>query len=165
MRQIVIIAGVLLLFGALGARFIDHASMRQQNAAPAIQPEAASQARSVTLKLGNGGHFWTDARVDGRRLEFMVDTGASNIALRESDAARLGMRPARQDYTVKVSTANGMSQAAPVVLRRVEIGDIVVRDVAALVHPDNGLGVNLLGMSFLSKVRWTQERGRLVLEQ
>jgi aspartyl protease family protein len=49
--------------------------------------------------------------------------------------------------------------------KRLGIGNIVVRDVPALVHPDEVLGVNLLGMSFLSRVRWTYERGRLVIEQ
>ena len=170
MRQIVIVAGALLVFGVLAVRFIDHTATRAPNTAAAMTstPEAASSpgsSRSVALKRGNGGHFWTEARVDGRRLEFVVDTGATALALRESDAARLGLRPAQRDYTVKVSTANGISRAAPVLLKRVEIGDIVVRDVPALIHPDNALGVNLLGMTFLSKVRWTHERGRLVLEQ
>ena len=168
MRQIVIMAGVLLALGVLAVRFIDHTA-RAPNAATAMTPapESASpgNARSVVLKRGNGGHFWTDARVDGRRIEFVVDTGASTISLRESDAARLGVRPAQRDYTVKVNTANGISRAAPVLLRRVEIGDIAVRDVPALVHPDSALSVNLLGMTFLSKVRWTHDRGRLVLEQ
>ena len=58
-----------------------------------------------------------------------------------------------------------MTKAALVQLRTVEVGDIVVRDVPALVHPDKALGVNLLGMSFLSRVRWTHERGKLVIEQ
>ena len=170
MRQIVIMAGALLLFGVLAARFIDHRAVPPPNAANAMTaaPQPASPpsgSRSVVLKRGNGGHFWTEARVDGRRIEFVVDTGATAIALRESDAARLGFRPSEREYSVKVSTANGMSRAAPVVLKRVEIGDIVVRDVPALIHPDNGLGVNLLGMTFLSRVRWTHERGRLVLEQ
>ena len=169
MRQIVIMAGVLLVFGVLAARFIDHRAP-PPNAANAMtataQPEPTSGgARNVVLKRGNGGHFWTDARVDGRRIEFVVDTGATAIALRESDAARLGLRPSERDYSVKVGTANGMTRAAPVVLKRVEIGDIVVRDVPALIQPDKALGVNLLGMTFLSKVRWTHDRGRLVLEQ
>ena len=55
--------------------------------------------------------------------------------------------------------------AALVQLRTVEVGDIIVRDVPAIVHSDHGLGVNLLGMSFLSRVRWTHERGKLVIEQ
>jgi aspartyl protease family protein len=169
MRQIVIMAGVLLALGVLAVRFLDHTATRTPSAATAMpsKPEAASHSgsRSVVLRRGNGGHFWTDARVDGRRIEFVVDTGASAISLRESDAARLGIRPAQRDYTVKVSTANGMTFAAPVLLRRVEIGDVAVRDVQALVHPDSALSINLLGMTFLSKVRWTHDRGRLVLEQ
>ncbi len=58
-----------------------------------------------------------------------------------------------------------MTRAALVQLGMVEIGNIVVRDVPALVHRDETLGVNLLGMSFLSRVRWTHERGKLILEQ
>jgi aspartyl protease family protein len=64
-----------------------------------------------------------------------------------------------------VNTANGVGRAARVELRTVEIGGIMVRDLPAFVHPDEALSVNLLGMSFLSKVRWTYERGKLVLEQ
>jgi aspartyl protease family protein len=170
MRQIVIMAGALLLFGVLAVRVIDNrvvpppTAANAMTAAPQADP-SPSGSRNVVLKRGNGGHFWTDARVDGRRIEFVVDTGATAIALRESDAARLGLRPSDREYTVKVSTANGMTRAAPVVLKRVEIGDIVVRDVPALIQPDKALGVNLLGMTFLSKVRWAHDRGRLVLEQ
>jgi aspartyl protease family protein len=64
-----------------------------------------------------------------------------------------------------IATANGMTRAALVQLGMVEIGNIVVRDVPALVHSDEALGVNLLGMSFLSRVRWTHERGKLIIEQ
>jgi aspartyl protease family protein len=103
--------------------------------------------------------------VDGRRLELLVDTGAFQIALRASDAARLGIHPTSRDYSIKVSTANGVTRAAPVQLRMVEIGNIVVRDVAAHVLADEALGVNLLGMSFLSRVRFTHDRGKLILEQ
>jgi aspartyl protease family protein len=78
---------------------------------------------------------------------------------------RLGFHPARRDYSVKISTANGEGRAAAVDLRMVEVGDIVVRDLRALVVPDEALNVNLLGMSFLSRVRWTHESGRLTLEQ
>ena len=128
-------------------------------------PEPTNNSRSVTLSRGNGGHFWTDARVDGRRLEFVVDTGASQISLRANDAAQLGIHPTPRDYSIKIGTANGVTRAALVQLRMVEIGNIVVRDVPALVLADGSLGVNLLGMSFLSRVRFTHDRGKLVLEQ
>jgi len=88
----------------------------------------------------------------------------SQIALRAGDAARLGIHPTARDYN-KVATANGVTRAALVELRMVEVGNIVVRNVPALIHSDEALGVNLLGMSFLSRVRWTHERGRLLLEQ
>jgi aspartyl protease family protein len=117
------------------------------------------------IKAGAGGHFRVEARVDGRRLDFVVDTGASQITLRESDAARLGIHPTPRDYSIKISTANGEGRAALVQLGMVEVGNVVVRDLPALVTPDEALSVNLLGMSFLSRVRWTHERGKLTLEQ
>ena len=64
-----------------------------------------------------------------------------------------------------MSTANGTVRAARVELNRVEVGGMVVRDVKALVLPDEALGQNLLGMSFLSRLRWQQRDGKLVLEQ
>ncbi len=118
----------------------------------------------MTLRCSNG-HFFTQASVDGRRLDFMVDTGASTIALRESDAARLGIHPSERDYKHSVSTANGMVRAAFTELNRVDVGGVTVRNVAALILPDAALGQNLLGMTFLSKLRWEQKNGKLVLEQ
>ena len=121
--------------------------------------------RTVAIARGANGHFATDAMIDGRRLAFMVDTGASVIALREGDAARLGFFPARRDYTLRISTANGTVMAAPLALDRVEVGDLLVRNVAAVVLPDAALAQNLLGMSFLSQVHWQYQGGKLVLEQ
>ncbi len=168
MFRILFFAGLLLAAGVFVARFVDQsgrapAAAKAMTAAPA--PAVANNSRSLVIKAGNGGHFEVEARVDGRRIAFMVDTGASQIALRESDAARLGLRPSPRDYTIKINTANGVGRAALVQLRMVEVGNIVVRDLPALVSPDDALGVNLLGMSFLSRVRWTHERGKLTLEQ
>jgi aspartyl protease family protein len=168
MRHIVILAAMVLALGMLVARMADrtvHAPAASSAMAAQSAPPIASNSRTVTLSRGNGGHFWAEARVDGRRLELVVDTGASQIALRASDAARLGIHPSRHDYSIPVATANGMTRAALVQLGMVEIENIVVRDVAALVHADESLGVNLLGMSFLSRVRFTHDRGKLILEQ
>ncbi len=112
------------------------------------------------------GHFAAAGRVDGRRLDFMVDTGASVIALRASDAASLGIHPVPREFTAEVKTANGSVRAAPAQLSMVEIGGVTVRDVAALVLPDEALSENLLGMSFLSRLRrFEYGNGKLVLEQ
>jgi aspartyl protease family protein len=169
MGRLLIGALIVLVVGVFAVRLLDQNARAPANAktmavAPATEP-APSNARSMTIKRNDGGHFAVDARVDGRRIAFMVDTGASQITIRESDAARLGFHPRQSDYTVRISTANGEGRAAVVELRMVEVGDIVVRDLRALVVPDNALSVNLLGMSFLSRVRWTHERGKLTIEQ
>jgi aspartyl protease family protein len=170
MGRFVVFAVVVLAAGVLIARWVERgAPVGSAPAALAAAPveisERGSNSRTVTLSPGSDGHFWTDARVDGRRLQLVVDTGASAIALRAGDASRLGLHPSPRDFNIKVATANGATRAALVELGMVEVGNIVVRNVPALVHQDESLGVNLLGMSFLSRVRWTHERGRLILEQ
>jgi aspartyl protease family protein len=132
---------------------------------PAPAPSAPSSYRTVTLNSDRHGHFQTDVRVDGRTIEFLVDTGASFVALNEKSAAKLGIHPSARDYNVKTQTANGVGKAARVRLDRLELNGITVRDVEAFVMPDEALSMNLLGMSFLSRVKWTHDRGRLVLEQ
>lgn len=157
-----------------GTRYMDHAAKSGGTNAMAMaaKPVAAapSQAtsggyRTVTLNNNGRGYFEVEARVEGRSIEFLVDTGASSIALRESSAAKLGIHPAARDYTIKTQTANGVGKAAPVMLGRIEINGITVRDVRAMVVPDEALSTNLLGMTFLSRVKWTHDKGRLVLEQ
>ena len=163
MRQIFFLVLLAFAVAVLAPRYLTH---RQENAAVIAKatPDGPS-SRSISISRGQNGHFWVDGRVDGRRLNFMVDTGASSIALREGDAARIGIHPARREYTARISTANGVIMAAPIELSRVEVGDVVVRNVAAMVLPDDALGENLLGMSFLGQVHWQYQSGKLVLEQ
>ena len=170
MRQFLFLFAVLAAGGVGVARYSDHAKSSGTNAMamavkPAPVPAVSSNYSTVTLNSDSRGHFQIDARVDGRSIEFLVDTGASSIALRESSAAKLGIHPSARDYSVKMQTANGIGKAARVQLGRVEVGGITVRDVVALVVPDESLSTNLLGMTFLSRVKWSHDRGRLVLEQ
>jgi len=165
MLRILIVAMVVVAGSLFGVHLLQSDLPRPRIAVLTPRPRPAADARSVVLKSRNG-HYAAEARVDGRDdVAFMVDTGATEIAIRESDAARLGYRPGPAQYVVRISTANGEGRAAPVELSSVEIGDITVRDVRALVVPDDALSVNLLGMSFLSRIKWTQDRGELVLEQ
>ena len=121
--------------------------------------------RTVRLEGDASGHFRVDARVDGRNIDFLVDTGASAVVIRESDAARLGIFPRPSEYVGRTQTANGVAKYAPVRLNRIEINGITVRDVDAAVMGDDALKTNLLGMTFLRQVKFSQDRGRLVLEQ
>ncbi len=166
MRSVLMFAVVAIVVGALVPKLYSAHAPTAVNADVAVAaPQSSAGGRTVTITRAANGHFQTDAIIDGRHMDFLVDTGASLIALRQRDAARLGIFPTPRDYTAQVSTANGVVRAARVELNRVEIGDVSVHDVAALVLPDEALGQNLLGMSFLSRLHWEQRNGRLVLEQ
>jgi len=173
MRSVLVFAFLALAMAVVAPRYFTRMSApaaTEANVAAAASPPAPSStssadAHSMTIEPGQNGHFSVEAAVDGRHLDFLVDTGASVIALREQDAGRLGIFPAAREYSVNVATANGVVRGAPVELGLVEVGSLSVRNVAALVLPDEALGQNLLGMSFLSRVRWEHRDGRLVLEQ
>ena len=169
MRGFIIVAGLVLGAAGIAGKYIDRPSKQApvQPAAAAAMPNAPVQAgqRMVTIGRDHRGHFQANGRVDGRQVSFMVDTGASVIALTERDADRLGIRPMRGSYTASVSTANGVVRAAPVTLNSVDIGGLVVRDVRALVVPGGGLSENLLGLSYLTRLkRFEYSNNRLLLE-
>ncbi len=168
MRSVLILAVVLLVGGGYVAKLADKSmSLHPQQAAAASSlREPVSSGRSLMVERERDGHFHIDSRINGRFVGVLVDTGASMVVLRESDAANAGVRPRMSDYTAIVSTANGKVKAAPTVLDRVELGGITVYDVRAMVLPDEVLSTNLLGMSFLSRLkRYEVADGRLVLEQ
>jgi aspartyl protease family protein len=172
MRSVITLAVLALTASVIVPRYFTQSA--GSKAAPAMMTArqeaplapAASDSRSVIVPRNAQGHFEIDGRVDGRRLTFVVDTGASLIALTANAAAMLGIHPAEREFTMLVRTANGTVKAAPVELDRVEIEDLVVHNVAALVLPDSALSDNLLGLSFLSRLRrFEYADGRLVLEQ
>jgi aspartyl protease family protein len=126
----------------------------------------AAYARLATLRADRLGHFAANAVVNGRSTEMLVDTGASVVALTPATARRLGIHPAAGDYSLRMSTANGEASAAPVTLDEIRIGDVTVRHVPAVVFAGDGLGVDLLGMTFLKRLtRFEVGGGQLVLVQ
>ncbi len=169
MRQLLVIAGFFVVLAIAFARYADRTldtPPAPKTAAMAATPEPSTAGRTVVIPRDSRGHFQVNGRVDGKHMGFLVDTGASVIALTERDAARLGIRPAQREFTTEVKTANGTVRAARIQLNRVEIDDVVVRDVAALIVPDQALSENLLGLSFLAKLRrFEYANGKLVLEQ
>jgi aspartyl protease family protein len=171
MRQFLFFAIAAMVIAGVMPRVMSQVGNAPAEAEPAKrvtetpQPQASNH-RSVTVRGDSRGHFSVEGSVDGRRLDFVVDTGATLVALRERDAGRLGIFPTPRDYTGRTSTANGVIKVAPVRLPSLEINGIRIYDVNAVVIPDESLGVNLLGMSFLSRVRrFEMANGRLVMEQ
>jgi aspartyl protease family protein len=170
MRNIMIFAAIMIGLGTFMAQMADKMTPALANTASrkAASEETSGQSggRSLSIPRDARGHFQTEGRIDGQRIGFMVDTGASVIALNESSAARFGLRPSRNDYNATVTTANGTIKAARTRLPMVELGGLVVRDVDAMVLPDEALSENLLGLSFLSKLkRFEYANGQMVLEQ
>ncbi len=105
----------------------------------------------VVFRAGRHGHFVVDADVDGVRIRFLVDTGASDVTLTPRDAERLGFDLDRLTYDRAYRTANGVVRGAPVRLHRVAVGHVSVADVRASVNAAE-MGRSLLGMSYLSRL-------------
>jgi aspartyl protease family protein len=132
------------------------------------EPKAAQAAAlgpaAVSLHADAGGHFHTDVVVDGRALRMVVDTGATLCAFSQEDAERIGIRVGANSFTREVMTANGPVRVASVRIGLIRIGPVAVRDVEAVVVPRGLLATNLLGMSFLKRVRdFSVAGGRLTL--
>ena len=108
---------------------------------------------SVRVRRRLDGHFAVRASVNGQSMTLMVDTGASSVVLKPADAERAGVDLDKLSYTVAVDTANGMTYAAAVRLRTLAVGPLVVRNVDALVARPGSVKENLLGMSFLRRLR------------
>jgi aspartyl protease family protein len=170
MRNIMIFAAIMVCLGTVMAQMADRMTPAlAHSAAPAVaavEPVAQTGDRTLSIPHDGRGHFETEGRIDGQRIGFMVDTGASVIALNETSAARFGLRPSRSDYNATVTTANGTIKAARTRIAMIDVGGLVVRDVDAMVLPDEALSENLLGLSFLSRLkRFEYANGMMVLEQ
>lgn len=121
----------------------------------------------VRLEADARGHYLADVEINGARIpNMLVDTGATAVALSYEDAAAIGLFPAPADYTIAVSTANGVAHAAQVKLQAVRIGNLVVHDVDAVVSERGAMSSSLLGMTFLSRLsRFEVASGALILHQ
>lgn len=128
-------------------------------------PETASVwGEEVRIKAGPDRQFYVEADVNRRAARFLVDTGATYVALRESDASSAGVYTSHADYTYPVKTANGETRAALVMIDEIEIEGLRVENVRAFILRDEQLAVNLLGMSFLSRLESVEaRRGEMVL--
>ncbi|MGF1445749.1 MAG: TIGR02281 family clan AA aspartic protease [Pikeienuella sp.] len=117
----------------------------------------------VELRRAWDGHFRADARVNGRDIRMMVDTGSSIVMIPFERAAAIGIDPELLSFSMLVRTANGATTVAPVRLTTVQVGPIVLRDVEAAVARRGRLSTPLLGMSFLDQMRETTFRGDRML--
>lgn len=110
-----------------------------------------SFANAAIIDREPDGHYWTRADVDGTAVKFMVDTGASTVAITYRDAQRIGLKPEELDFKWEIRTAGGIVHGAAVTLEKIRIGQVEVENVEGMVLRE-GLDQSLLGMTFLGEL-------------
>ena len=161
MMRLAAIAAVFVVSAAASAQVVlglaherDRAALRQAEAvqaAPAPVPAAPATGEAASIVKAADGHFWAEASVGGHEVRFLVDTGASAVALTPTDAERLGIDPQSLNYAFTVITASGQAKAAEVNLPSVTVGGAEVDNVRAYVI-QSGLTNSLLGMTYLGRL-------------
>ncbi len=165
------IAAVALISGAVGAEAVltlarpgpTLRAAKAESLNPALTPSAANPG-AVAIPKSPDGHYWANGQVNGANVRFLVDTGATAVALTPGDAQRLGLKPADLHYGFQVVTAAGQTRAAPVKLASITVAGARLENVDALVI-EKGLDTSLLGMTYLGRLAGFQaSRTALVLQ-
>jgi aspartyl protease family protein len=124
---------------------------------------AASRGSKIVLTVGSGGHFTTQGSINGRSVQFMVDTGATLVAMGAAEADRLGLNY-KAGERGSIGTANGNAPAWRMKLSSVRVGDVEIFDVDAVVSPQP-MPFVLLGNSFLTRFQMKRDNDQMVLER
>lgn len=133
---------------------------REYSAGGYVEP----QRQQLSIARGQGGHYWVAGSINGQGVQFMVDTGATSVAMNEAQAKRLGLDYQNRGQAMQVNTAGGTVPAWRMRLDRVKVGTIELLGVEAAIVAGGSPTEVLLGMSFLSRVGWREEQGVLMLE-
>lgn len=135
-------------------------AQRNPNSAPASVH--GSDYVEVLLASSRQGHYIAGGKINGEEVTFLLDTGATSVAVPVNVAQRLGLQAGA---AITINTANGRAMAHRTRLQRLQLGDIVLTDVDALIAPGMGGDDVLLGMSALKQLEFTQRGGTLMLRQ
>jgi aspartyl protease family protein len=140
-------------------------NMRVGDAPASVGEQAGSKSSGskIVLSAGDGGHFLAQGSINGKAVQFMVDTGATTVAMGSAEAKRMGI-----DYTsgkpVRMNTANGQTMGYLLTLNTVRIGDVEVQNVEAIVS-QQAMPYVLLGNSFLTRFSMRRDNDQMVLER
>jgi aspartyl protease family protein len=159
-RVFMVLAWCAALF--LATRFFGQWEVRQQNPNIVVSSEQGEGFIEVKLASNNQGHFVASGQINGQPVDFMLDTGATDVSIPAEMAERLKLE---KGFGVTLSTANGRTQGYRTRIDRLQLGDIVLRDVRALVVPGLDGKQVLLGMSALNQLEFTQRGGTMLLRQ
>ena len=155
------VAAWLVLGGLLVFAFSDILD-KQLNPNQSVQTRYSEGVREVVLQRNRFGHYVTDGFIKGQPVVFLLDTGATGVAIPAQVAKRLGLSRGRAYQT---QTANGTAVAYATQLDSVSVGEIELNDVRAGISPGLQMNEILLGMSFLKHIEFTQRGDTLILRQ
>jgi aspartyl protease family protein len=118
----------------------------------------------ITLIRNRSGHFSARGAVGSIPVSFLVDTGATDIVLSNTDATNAGIDTGNLRYNIPVSTANGMTTSARKTIGNISVGPIAYDNVTVMIARKGDLGQSLLGMNFINRLRSFEIRGdRMIL--
>ena len=151
----------LVLGGLLVFAFSDILD-RQRNPNQSVQTLHSAGGREVVLQRNRYGHYVTDGFINEQPVVFLLDTGATGVAVPARTARRLGLRRGR---AYQARTANGIAVSYSTLLESVSVGEIRLTNVIAGISPGLATDEILLGMSFLKHIEFTQRGDTLILRQ
>lgn len=174
MKKSLLPALAVFAAAAIGMVVLRDSMTRSVDAKPALAASAeieeipnitSHQIRTASLRKEGDGHFWATAYVNGEPVKFLVDTGASLVALSERDARKIGLDTDKLEQNAEVRTAAGRVKAAVTTINKIEIDGVTVKNVQAVII-DKGLEHSLLGMSFLNRLDgWDVTPTAIVIRQ
>ena len=146
----------------LGVFFFGDLLDKQYNPNQSLQTSYGEQMKEVVLQRNRYGHYVTSGAINGQPVTFLLDTGATGVAIPEAVARGLGLRRGRAFVT---QTANGTTTSYAATLEHVSVGGIALENVPAGITPGLQSDQVLLGMSFLKHIEFTQRGDTLILRQ
>ncbi len=149
---------VLIIATLYFDRFLDQQHNPNQNP----QTVEKQGVRELTLQRNRQGHYVSSGRINGEKVRFFLDTGATDVSIPASIAGRLKLQRGPE---LDANTANGTISVYMTMLDRIQIDDIELRDVRASINPYMDGEEILLGMSFLKHLEFTQRGDQLILRQ
>lgn len=148
-----------MIFLALGAGYGLWHDLKRD-----IMPMQQVQGGQVVMPRAPDGHYYLHLKINGQVLEFMVDTGASNIVLSPADAAKLGIDPESLRFLGVAQTANGTVRTARIKLPEVELGPFQDSNVTAYVN-ESEMDGSLLGMDYLGRYKISIQGDEMILQR
>ena len=155
-----IIVSMFLLTGLLTYLFQEEIEQRYNPNQRVHSTQTADNQIEITLQRNRSGHYVSTGRINDQKVVFLLDTGATYVAIPEKLARQLKLKKGR---VIPISTANGRSKGYQTNIAKLSIGQIQLYDIKAIITPN--LNEILLGMSVLKQLEFTQRGNQLTIRQ